>query len=53
MIQVPDHVLIPPHTEDEHRNPPKEAYEQSTGGEMTVEELKARLASVVSTESEL
>lgn len=53
MIQVPDHVLIPPHSEGEH--PPKEAGggEEEEDREMTVEELKARLAPYVNAQSEL
>lgn len=51
MIHVPDRVLIPPHTKDEHHNPPQEEDEET---EMTVEELKSRLAPFVDDpESEL
>jgi len=49
VIHIPDRVLIPPHTKDERHNPPKDEDEI----EMTVEELKSRLAPFVGSESEL
>ncbi|KAA8911755.1 FAS1 domain-containing protein [Sphaerosporella brunnea] len=54
-IQVPDHVLIPPHSIDEHRHPPELFREDGEGdelgrGEYSVRQLKAILEPYVAQE---
>lgn len=48
MIQVPDHILIPPHTLAEHRDPPKMASEEAENNDwLSVAELKEILGPMV------
>lgn len=48
MIQVPDHILIPPHTLADHRDPPKMAGEEGESNEwLSVSELKEILEPMV------
>jgi len=56
VIQVPDHVLIPPHSLDEHHTPPEAAdgngedEEAEAEGMYSIEQLKSILESYVEEE---